>query len=210
MTAVEPSVSMRAPIRSSSATCMKRFSKIVSVTRDWPSARPSSVMTCACMSVGKPGNGLVITSAGPGRSGPRTRTEAAPTSRLTPHSSSLASTAERCSGTSPVTVTSPPVIAPATIRVPASMRSGSTRWVVPPSSVTPSISIRSVPAPWIWAPIAFKSAARSPISGSRAAFSITVVPEARAAAIIRFSVPVTVTRSVVMRAPFNRLARATT
>jgi hypothetical protein len=47
-------------------------------------------------------------------------------------------------------------------------------------------------------------------SGSRAAFSITVVPSARAAAIMRFSVPVTVTRSVVMRAPFSRLARAST
>ena len=52
--------------------------------------------------------------------------------------------------------------------------------------------------------------ARSATSGSRAAFSRIVVPSASAAAIIRFSVPVTVTRSVAMRAPLSRLARAST
>ena len=62
-----------AEARDRSAQLTVRFvSQMVSVTRDWPSARPSRVMTCACMSVGKPGNGLVITSAGWGRSGPRT------------------------------------------------------------------------------------------------------------------------------------------
>ncbi len=60
------------------------------------------------------------------------------------------------------------------------------------------------------APMATSSRARSATSGSRAAFSSTVVPSARTAAIIRFSVPVTVTRSVVMRAPLSRLARAST
>ena len=93
--AIAPSASIRAPIRASSATCMNRFSKIVSVTRDWPSASPSSVITCACMSVGKPGNGLVMTSAARGRSGPLTRTDVGPASRATPHSSSLAMSAER-------------------------------------------------------------------------------------------------------------------
>jgi hypothetical protein len=44
------------------------------------------------------------------------------------------------------------------------------------------------------------SAPRSLTSGSRAAFSRIVVPSASAAAIMRFSVPVTVTRSVAMRA----------
>jgi len=60
------------------------------------------------------------------------------------------------------------------------------------------------------APIAASKRARSPTSGSRAAFSSTVTPSARVAAIIRFSVPVTVTRSVVMEAPLSRLARAST
>ena len=66
-----------------------------------------------------------------------------------------------------------------------------------------------VPAPSMRAPIAISIAARSTTSGSRAAFSSTVSPSASAAAIIRFSVPVTVTMSVAMRAPFRRLAVAT-
>jgi hypothetical protein len=83
-------------------------------------------------------------------------------------------------------------------------------WVAVPSSLTPSISIRAEPAPTMRAPMALSSPARSLTSGSRAAFSMTVVPWASAAAIMRFSVPVTVTRSVAMRAPLSRLARATT
>ena len=34
---------------------MNRFSKMVSVTMDAPSATESIAMNCACMSVGKPG-----------------------------------------------------------------------------------------------------------------------------------------------------------
>ena len=49
--------------------------------------------------------------------------------------------------------------------------------------------------PSICAPMATRKRARSPTSGSMAAFLITVVPLARVAAIIRFSVPVTVTVS---------------
>ena len=44
---------MRAPIRMSSGTCMKRFSKIVSVIIDAPSATHISAMNCACMSVAR-------------------------------------------------------------------------------------------------------------------------------------------------------------
>ena len=47
--------------------------------------------------------------------------------------------------------------------------------------------------------------AKSGISGSCAAFSKTVSPSAKAAAIKKFSVPVTVTMSVAMRAPFKRV-----
>jgi uncharacterized protein with beta-barrel porin domain len=61
--------------------------------------------------------------------------------------------------------------------------------------------ITSPPAPEMRAPMATRQLARSTTSGSRAAFSITVSPSARQAAIIRFSVPVTVTMSVKMRAP---------
>ena len=68
--------------------------------------------------------------------------------------------------------------------------------------------MRSVPAPATRAPIAFRAFARSTTSGSRAAFSMTVSPSASVAAIIRFSVPVTVTMSVTMRAPVRRDASA--
>ena len=64
-TAVSPSSLMRAPSRASSCTCMKRFSKIVSVMRETPRARVISAMNCACRSVGKPGNGAVEMSTGP-------------------------------------------------------------------------------------------------------------------------------------------------
>ena len=46
---------MRAPMRLSSGTCMKRFSKMVSVMSAAPSATHISAMYWACMSVAKPG-----------------------------------------------------------------------------------------------------------------------------------------------------------
>ena len=66
----------------------------------------------------------------------------------------------------------------------------------------------SLPAPEMRAPMEMRQLARSTTSGSRAAFSMTVSPSASTAAIIRFSVPVTVTMSVQMRAPLRRLALA--
>ncbi len=62
----------------------------------------------------------------------------------------------------------------------------------------------SVPAPVIFAPTVFKNLARSTTSGSRAAFLIMVVPSAQAAAIIKFSVPVTVIASNTIVVPFKR------
>ena len=88
------------------------------------------------------------------------------------------------------------------------MRSGSTSYSVPCSLFTPCTTILSVPAPVIFAPMEMRKFARSTTSGSRAAFSSTVSPSASVAAIIRFSVPVTVTVSSTSRAPFSRCARA--
>ena len=68
--------------------------------------------------------------------------------------------------------------------------------------------IASLPAPLIFAPIAFRQFARSTTSGSLAAFSMTVVPSASVAAIIRFSVPVTVTRSMTRRVALSLRAVA--
>ena len=54
---------MLAPMRISSCTCMKRFSKMFSVTMVVPSACVASAMYWACMSVGKPGYSSVEMSA---------------------------------------------------------------------------------------------------------------------------------------------------
>ena len=51
------------------------------------------------------------------------------------------------------------------------------------------MTMRLVPAPETFAPMRFRKSARSTISGSRAALSMTVSPSASTAAIIRFSVP---------------------
>ena len=58
--------------------------------------------------------------------------------------------------------------------------------------------------PVIFAPILTSSSAKSPTSGSRAAFSKIVVPLAKVAAINKFSVPVTVIMSVKIEAPCKR------
>ncbi|MNS97997.1 hypothetical protein D3C72_1323480 [compost metagenome] len=51
---------MRAPRRTISFTCMKRFSKMVSVTIEAPRAITFRAMNWACMSVGKPGYSVVL------------------------------------------------------------------------------------------------------------------------------------------------------
>ena len=61
--------------------------------------------------------------------------------------------------------------------------------------------MRDVPAPRTSAPMARRRAARSPTSGSFAAFSITVVPLASAAAISRLSVAVWLGYSSTTRVP---------
>jgi hypothetical protein len=67
-----------------------------------------------------------------------------------------------------------------------------------------------VPAPATRAPMRFNMAARSATSGSRAAFSMTVVPSASTAAISSVSVAVWLGNSSTMRAPTRRSARAST
>ena len=49
-------------MRCISEACIKRFSKIVSVITERPSACVISAMYCACISVGKRGCGSVVTS----------------------------------------------------------------------------------------------------------------------------------------------------
>ena len=71
--ALRPSIEMSAPMRTISLACMKRFSKIVSVIADAPSACVARAMNCACMSVAKPGYSSVVTSAATSLLAPRTR-----------------------------------------------------------------------------------------------------------------------------------------
>ena len=199
--AVLPSISMLAPKRFISCTCMKRFSKIVSVTRDVPFAIALTAMNCACMSVAKPGYSVVRMSTGFGRSSILARIQSAPTSNCTPISRSLSKVACMISGSTWVRRISPPVAATAHKNVPASMRSDTTLCDTLCKRSTPSITSRCVPMPEIFAPISTSMFAKSVTSGSHAAFSNTVCPSAKTAAISKFSVPVTVIMSVVMRAP---------
>ncbi len=72
------------------------------------------------------------------------------------------------------------------------MRSGISRWVVPPSWSTPSMRIVGVPSPSIFAPRAMRKLPRPTISGSMAAWWIVVAPRASTAALRTLAVPVTV------------------
>ena len=109
-----------------------------------------------------------------------------------------------CLARASATTTSPPARPTAAKKVAATTRSGMTRWVVGCSSSTPSTSIRDVPAPVIRAPMAVSSSARSATSGSRAAFSRTVVPLASTAAMRTLSVAVWLGYSNTTRLPTNR------
>ena len=174
-----------------------------------------TAMNCACMSVGNSGYSLVRMLTERGRPAARTRIQSSPHSISVPASRSLSITTSRWSARTSLSSTSPPAAATAHRKVPASMRSGMTR--CPPAGAcsrsTPSMRMRLPPWPSMRAPMRISSSARSVTSGSCAAFSSTVSPSASVAAISRFSVPVTVIMSVLMRAPFSRafvpLTRAT-
>ena len=114
MVAVSPSRLIRAPNRASSCTCMKRFSKIVSVMCELPLAQAISAISCACRSVGKPGNGAVETLTGlmpaPLRA---TRMPSLLAVMIAPAWVSTSSADCSSSGRAPASCTSPPVIATA-------------------------------------------------------------------------------------------------
>jgi hypothetical protein len=90
------------------------------------------------------------------------------------------------------------------------MRSGTTVWVTPDSDPrsTPSTVMVEVPAPRMLAPMRFRNEARSQISGSLAALSMTVVPLASTEAIRAFSVAPTLGYSRTMRVPVSAAASA--
>ena len=79
-------------------------------------------------------------------------------------------------------------MAAATAHVPATMRSGTVRWVTGASPSTPVTTKVDVPVPSMVAPIDASMRQMSTISGSRAALSMTVTPSAVTAAISNVSV----------------------
>ena len=111
-----------------------------------------------------------------------------------------------CSARASATSSSPPVTATAARYVAAWIRSGTVRWPVGwsvPRS-TPLITSREVPMPSTSAPILTSMSQRSTTSGSRAALSIVVVPEANTAAVTMFSVAPTLGNENAMSAPCSR------
>eukprot|EP00958_Prasinococcus_capsulatus_P009874 scaffold956_cov533-Prasinococcus_capsulatus_cf.AAC.3 len=105
-------------------------------------------MNCDCISVGKPGYGKVVISTGDSTSdGTILRTSGLSTMTWHPVSCSFAVTAVRCWGHTGPIESIELVIAPATKKVPASMRSGIILYSTPRSSLTPSMVIVLVPAP---------------------------------------------------------------
>ncbi len=96
---VLPSSTMFAPRRLISGTCMKRFSKIVSVTRLVPSAIAFIARNCACMSVGNAGYGAVRMSTARGRAPfMSSSSQSFPWLSVAPASSSLINTDSSVSG----------------------------------------------------------------------------------------------------------------
>ena len=100
-------------------------------------------------------------------------------------------------------------MAAATAQVPATMRSGTVRWVTGRSFETPSITKVDVPTPSICAPISISIKQMSTISGSRAALSIVLRPWARTAAITSVSVAPTLGKSSHTSAPVSCVDVAT-
>lgn len=203
--AVLPCTVILAPILLSSGTCINRFSKIVSVMIEAPLAMLINAMIWACMSVGKPGYGWVVTS-----------TLLIPcllcfTTMLfsfmlieAPASSNFSNTVPNTLGFVPTSSSWPLVIIAAVANVAASMRSAMIWCDAPCRRSWPSIVRVLVPIPSIFAPIADKQFARSVISGSLAAFVMTLVPFARVAAMRALTVAPTDTASNWISAPFRR------
>ena len=161
------------------------------------------------MSVGKPGNGAVVTSTACGRRGPVIVTSFASARISQPVSSSFWIAAAMSPGSQDSSVILPPVIAAAARNVCASMRSGMIVVSIGSSSRTPSITRRRVPSPEIRAPQRLSTSPSTVMSGSRATLSSTVRPVARTAAIMSCAVAPTETTSKLKLAPLSRTSRPT-
>ena len=177
-----------------------------------------SAMNCACMSVGNAGYSLVRKLTAFGRPSALTRIQSCPrrpdSMRRRPRAA-CRSPRRGDRRARPAARTSPPAAATAHRNVPASMRSGTMRCshAAHAARRRPGCGCWLVPSPSMRAPIVISTRPGRRLSGSCAAFSSTVSPSASVAAIIRFSVPVTVTMSVgcarrAAASPSRRCSRA--
>ena len=161
-----------------------------------PSAIERTTPIWGCKSVGKPGYGRVFILALEGRESHQTLKVSPSSSTLPPISKIFAVKQSKCFGIQLWIFTSPLEAIAASIKVPASIWSGTIEYVaLPDNFFTPLILITSVPAPWISAPIVFKKLATSTTCGSFAALSIVVVPSAKTEASITLIVAPTETVS---------------
>ena len=200
-----------APIRSSSATCMKRFSKIVSLIVAAPLGlrhqrhvlrlhvgREAGVAAACARRPRAPGAARARAGCpAPPRCARRSRGTCR-SRRAGARARSAGSRRRRRRSRRPRG------------RCRSRCGRGSRRDAPRAGGRCPTTRTVGVPAPSIVAPMRTSRSARSATSGSQAALWITVSPSARQAAIITFSVPVTVTVSKPTSAPRSRFARAST
>src|SRR3990172_8412484 len=177
-------------MRRSSASHSRRSSKIVSCSRLVPLAWLSRTDVGDWRSVASPGYGAVSMSRALNeRSAPSehaTSIRSRPQAMGTPMSVMTSRNEPRYSHGAPSRVTSPPVTAAATTKVPVSIRSDRTRCSAPRSRRWPLTTIVSGAARSISAPIFWSITIKSSISGSRAAGRVTVFPPPRVGAGIAF------------------------
>ena len=197
-----------APILFSSSVYWKRESHMLSFITLVPFAIDIATPIWGCRSDGNPGYGSVLMFTLFGLLvqvtlivSPSMSVTSAPISII------FAVIDSKCFVMQFLIVMSPFVATAASMKVPASIWSGTTEYVSSfLSSFTPCILILSVPAPMMFAPILLRKFARSTICGSFAAFSIVDVPSASTAASIAFMVAPTDTMSRYIWLPFSFLA----
>ena len=113
----------------------------------------------------------------------------------------------RSSASTSSIVRSPPVTAARPMKLPTSMWSGAIRHSPPPRPRRPRCAARSSRCPRSRAPSSTRKRQRSWTCGSQAALPITVSPSARTAAMIVFSVAITLASSRKTCAPRSASAR---
>ncbi len=192
-----------APIETSLSTKKRRFSNIFSKTSTVPQACVATATAIEVRSAGKAGQGpssifgiwsprsFWITSSCDGG----TRSQSSPTSTSTPRRAKLSRIEVRSRGTTFSIVRSLSVTAASPMKLPTSMCSGPTDHSPPPSRSTPRIVSTFDPIPPTSAPSATRKRQRSWTCGSQAALPITVSPGVSTAAMIEFSVAITLASS---------------